>query len=175
MKRFWWLESKGMVFWDNGKEDPCCAMADERGLFDTDYLGSSPREIQSAEYNPETGRIKLVPKEPVRVKTLREAAQRWMLFCVLPPDIEKWKELDNDGSRACVELCEAIEREKQQPINPYTKAAVDEALDALKCIEPRFFQSGCDYLYPENVRTWEAVQALLRQREAAEKAAANGT
>ena len=53
MKRFLWNSDKEKIYWDNGKWDACAFRSDELGMFETDYRGSEPREIQSAEYNPE--------------------------------------------------------------------------------------------------------------------------
>ena len=163
MKRFLWNSDKEKIYWDNGKWDACAFRSDELGMFETDYRGSEPREIQSAEYNPETGRIKLVPKEPVRQKTLREAAEYWRAVCMWDEDLEYHRGINRDSSRACVALCEAIDRELQHPANPYTKESVDELLDALRVTNEAYLFEVCKLEWPENVRTWRAVQALLRE------------
>lgn len=180
MKRFWWNSKLSKIFWDDGIGE--VLRSDEYGLFDTDYLGSSPREIQSAEYNPETGRIKLVPKEPVTPRKV-------MVEVELPPkgstDVLIYS-FCQDGSYAHVTATEesdlhkafyeldGVEQDgvvsKQQPSNPYTKEAVDAFLDATATSKNWLNDDAPSSRWYGPARDmWDAFQVLLKQREASGK------
>lgn len=172
MKRFWWDEKREQILWDRGQSD-CVLRSDESGMFETDYRGAEPREIQSAEYNPETGRIKLVPKEPVRGKTLREAAEEMCeSFNKLSPGQIGHSYTDDPVYHRCSLAHDALEEAlaNEQPANPYGKAEVDELLDASDAILGAFPYSQNEVQFRAISRLFAAIASL--RSEAAEKAGA---
>lgn len=176
MKRFWWNEKREMIFWDRGLFADV-TRSDESGLFETDYRGSEPREIQSAEYNPETGRIKLVPKEPVKPRKVmteielpKEGRGRVHVYGFYGDGSykavrsENGERLASEFSLACGEYGN-ISAADQHPASPYTREAVDELLDAMKVACWWFLSEKCELDWDGNQQVWKAVQTLLRQRD----------
>lgn len=184
MKRIWWNSREECVMWYCGpgsvlRSDVGCA-------FTTDYRGEDWRDIASAEWNPETGAIHITVVEPVKHRKalaeieLPEKGSGIVHFYSFCSDGSYGRVCDSVGGRVFDSFYSVSEsggvippenisvsgRAKPKP--KYTDEAVDELLDALKIVTPSVFDSRCPFSFEKNIREWDAVQALLKQREAAD-------
>lgn len=136
------------------------------------------REIESGTLDLDDGKLHITLKPlptPEKVLMLVEAAKRYLeagcRVCQSHkllglPALESRTEMLN----CAIQLAEAIEREEKKPANPYTKEAVDEALNALDDGGYEFAKQNPipDQSMSEKYkRIYNAFQALLRQKEAA--------
>lgn len=121
------------------------------------------REIESGEWNPETGKLKItlkpVPTLPEAVVACLEA--NWGDYRRQAEDSRK-----KHPNSVLVQLVDALDREASTPANPYTKESVDELLDAAEKAPVDYFREST-WFGDSHKRMARALTALKEQREAA--------